>query len=475
MTQPRLSFGMVLRLLRIVSVLARHDLTFVGEIFGASPAFRAVLAVGRLRSHDRRQRGERLARALTTLGPGFIKLGQMLATRSDVIGSDVAQALAILQDRLAPFPTKKALQTIEHAFGVPWQQLFREFDTRPLAAASIAQVHRAVTTEGRIVAVKVLRPNVKRIFARDFALFRYFADRIDRKRPDLRRLHLPEVVATLERVVQNEMDLRMEAAAASEMKKNMRHDKRFFIPSIDWARTAQNVVTMDYIDGRRIDTVAETEPEKRAMLVRACAEGFFHQLFVDGFFHADLHPGNILLDGSGRIVLVDFGIVGRLETWDRAYLADIFLAFLRQDYQRVAEVHFRAGWVPQDQSKTAFTAAVHAVGEPIIDKPLESISAADVLAQLFSVAAEFEMDIQPQLVMMQKAMLMTEGISRSLYPQANMWALVRPLINRWQKDNRRIDRRIRSDGAPSRFGRRGLARTRFAYLKTDRGSQRTGD
>ena len=432
------------RLLRIVFVLARHDLGFLADVVPMSRLLKGFFVVGRLRVGRKKDTGKRLAQALTTLGPGFIKLGQMMATRSDVVGADVARELVVLQDNLPPFATKKALRIIEADLGAPWQSFYQSFDSKPVAAASIAQVHFAVTQDGKAVAVKVLRPDVADIFARDFALFRWLAALIDRHRPDLRRLRLPEVVKVLEQVVRTEMDLRMEAASASEMKKTMAGDSRFYIPSIDWQRTGRRVMTMERIDGVRVDhPSAESAALGRDKIVVACAEAFFRQLFIDGFFHADLHPGNVLIDKRGRIVLVDFGIMGRLDRVNRGYLADIFLAFLREDYQRVAAVHFKAGWVPSGQSREAFASAVRAVGEPIVGKALESISMADLLARLFAVASEFEMDIQPQLVMMQKAMLVTEGVSRMLYPQANMWSLVRPLIVQWQKEHQRFDRQLK--------------------------------
>ncbi|MBC6444486.1 MAG: 2-polyprenylphenol 6-hydroxylase [Alphaproteobacteria bacterium GM202ARS2] len=439
------SVSLFARLLRIVFVLVRHDLGFVADIVPMPRVLKGFFRVGRLRAGRKKETGKRLARALTTLGPGFIKLGQMMATRSDVVGTDVARELVVLQDKLPPFSTKQALRIIEADLGAPWQSFYEHVEAKPVAAASIAQVHFAVTRDGKEVAVKVLRPDVARIFARDFALFRWLAALIDRHRPDLHRLRLPEVVGVLENVVRTEMDLRMEAASASEMKKTMAADARFYIPSIDWQRTGKRVLTMERIDGVRVDhpSFAESATLGRDKIVVACAQAFFRQLFIDGFFHADLHPGNVLIDKRGRIVLVDFGIMGRLDRMNRAYLADIFLAFLREDYKRVADVHFKAGWVPSGQSREAFASAVRAVGEPIVGKALESISMADLLAQLFAVATEFEMGIQPQLVMMQKAMLVTEGVSRTLYPQANMWALVRPLIAEWQKEHQRFDRQLK--------------------------------
>jgi ubiquinone biosynthesis protein len=389
--------------------------------------------------------GQRLAAAFEALGPSFIKLGQLLATRADLLGEELSIDLASLQDRLPPFPGTEARALIEAEFGRPLDTLFAAFDETAIAAASIAQVHFARTKDGAEVAVKVLRPGIAEAFARDLDLFLWLAGLAERLQPALRRLKPVEVVQTLAEVVRFEMDLRLEAAAASELGENFAGDPDFRVPRVDWPHTGRTVLTLEWINGIRIDdrNAILAAGHRIEDLLRKAAAAFFNQVFRDGFFHADLHPGNMFVDADGAIVVVDFGIMGRLDRATRFYLADMLIGFLSGDYRRVAEVHFDAGYVPARRSIDAFTQACRSIGEPILGKPLQEISVARLLAQLFEITEQFEMETQPQLLLLQKTMVVVEGVGRRLDPQINIWALGRPLIEQWMLDNRGPEARLR--------------------------------
>lgn len=431
------------RMARIGATLARHDAL---AAFGLrQPALLRPLQGRRRLENAQRRPGERLAAALTELGPSFIKLGQALSIRADLVGEDVAADLSELQDKLPPFAAAEARATVERELGKPIGALFQSFDDLPVAAASIAQVHFAVTSEGRPVAVKILRPGVEARFARDIDLLAWIAAKADRHVPHLRRLRPVEVVRTLADSVRVEMDLRLEAAAASELAENFAGDPEFRVPAVDWARTARRVLTLERIEGLPVDerealVAAGHDPEA---IVAKAARAFFNQVFRDGFFHADLHPGNIFVAPDGALVAVDFGIMGRIDRRTRFFLADMLLGFLSGDYRTVAEVHFRAGYVPASQSVGAFTQACRAIAEPIFGRPLNEISLARLLAQLFEVTERFEMQAQPQLLLLQKSMLVCEGVGRRLVPEVNMWLLAKPLIEQWMAENRGVEGRAR--------------------------------
>jgi len=390
------------------------------------------------RRHASGRPGQRLAAACEELGPTFIKLGQALSVRSDLGGEDVATDLSSLQDKLPPFPSEKAKAIIEEELGHKIGELFDRFDSEPVAAASIAQVHFATTTDGRDVAVKVLRPDVESVFERDLELMYWVAALAERTRPELRRLRPVEVVRTFEETVRIEMDFRMEAAAAAELAENFLGHYDFRVPAVDWRRTGRRVLTTEWVDGIPIDEVdalAEAGLDLHDIIGKS-AGVFFYQVFRDGFFHADMHPGNMFIGRDGTLMPVDFGIMGRLDRKTRNYLADMLLAFLQRDYRRVADVHFEAGYVPAHKSRDAFTQACRSIGEPILGLPLEEISLARLLAQLFQVTEQFEMETQPQLLLLQKTMLVAEGVSRKLDPAVNMWVLAQPLIEEWMRENR---------------------------------------
>jgi ubiquinone biosynthesis protein len=420
------------RLLRLALSFARHDALFPLETMGIAPALIAWARLFRSR-RDKRRPGERLAAALQDMGPSFIKLGQALSTRADLLSEEVAADLARLQDHLPAFPGKLARATIEAELGKPIDALFTSFDDTPIAAASIAQVHFAVTTDGRDVAVKVLRPGIEAAFQRDLDLFYWMAELVERTQPRFRRLKPVESVRAFADVVRVEMDLRMEAAAAEELGENFRDDPGYRAPAIDWDRTAERVLTLERVHGTPIGDRASIiaaghDPD---VVMRKCAEAFFYQVFRDGFFHADMHGGNAFVDGEGHIVPVDFGIMGRVDEDTRGYLAELLVAFLRRDYRAVAEVQFRAGYVPADQSLEMFAQACRSIGEPIFGKPSHQISIARLLAQLLRVTEQFEMTVQPQLLLLQKTMLMAEGMGTRLNPTVNIWELARPLIEEW--------------------------------------------
>ena len=432
------------RLFAIARILARHDALFPLEDLGVAPGVARLARLLSRRSVPGRP-GERLAAALVEAGPSFIKLGQALSTRPDLLGEEIAEDLALLQDDLPPFPFAEAKTAIEEEFQVPVSELFARFEETPVAAASIAQVHFAETTDGRQVAVKVLRPGIEGRFRRDLDLFRWAARILERARPDLKRLKPQETVETIAQAVELEMDLRFEAAAAAELADNFEGDETFIVPEVDWARTGARVLTTARIDGTPIndrDAILAAGIEPRQVVENA-ARAFFNQVFRDGFFHADLHPGNLFVLPGGAIGIVDFGIMGRVDAKTRRTLGEMLLAFLTRDYRRAAEVHFEAGWVPRDRSVDAFTQACRSIAEPILDKPQHEISIGRLLGQLFAVTETFRMETQPQLLLLQKTMLTAEGVSRRLYPDTNMWVLARPLIETWMRDNLGPEARVR--------------------------------
>ena len=407
--------------------------------------------------HAEGRPGQRLARALEEAGPSFIKLGQALSTRSDILGEEMAADLSNLQDRLPPFAGTKARAAIAAEFGQPVETLFERFEDAAVAAASIAQVHFAVTPDGTEVAVKVLRPGIEEAFARDLDLFLWVAELLEAARPDLRRLRPVAAVRTLAESVEMEMDLRFEAAAATELAENFDGDDTFIVPEVDWPRTGRRVLTTARITGLPLDDRDDIiagghDPEE---VLGKAAASFFKQVFRDGFFHGDLHPGNLFVQADGSIGAVDFGIMGRLDAATRRHLGELLLAFLGRDYRRAAEVHFEAGWVPRHKSVDSFTQACRSIGEPILDRPQNEISMARLLAHLFQVTETFQMETQPQLLLLQKTMLVAEGTGRKLAPEANMWLLARPLIEEWMSETLTPETQVREtvDGVASALRR----------------------
>ncbi len=380
----------------------------------------------------------RLSAALTSLGPSYIKLGQFLATRDDIIGRELARDLSTLQDRLPPFSQGEARAAVEEALGAPIDQLYAEFGP-PVAAASIAQVHKARVREGdgtlKQVAVKVLRPGIEQRFQKDLDSYVFAARMIERFHAPSRRLRPIAVVDTLAKSVAIEMDLRMEAAAISEIAENSKNDEGFRVPTVDWTRSARRVLTLEWIDGIPIadrDKLAAAGHDVKALGARLM-QAFLRHAMRDGFFHADMHPGNLFIDEQGRIVAVDFGIMGRLGMKERRFLAEILYGFLNRDYTRVAEVHFDAGYVPRKHSVAQFAQALRAIGEPIMDRPASEISMAQLLGQLFQYTEVFDMQTRPELLLLQKTMVVVEGVGRSLDPELNMWIVSEPVVKEWME------------------------------------------
>lgn len=432
------------RLIGIARTLARYDALWP---FDMVPAARPFLRLVRLlwgRSLPGRP-GERLAEALTALGPSFIKLGQALSVRADLIGEQTALDLSRLQDRLPPFPYEDAKAAVESDLETPLEELFEHFEEEPVAAASIAQVHFAETPDGREVAVKILRPGIEERLERDVALFLWLARTAERLAPWLRRLRPVAVVETFAEWVRVELDLRLEGAAASELRDNHRDDEGFRVVEVDWRRTGRRVLTTERIRGLRIDDVSGLEArgfDVDALLERS-ARIFFLQVFRDGFFHADMHPGNMFVDEDGALAPVDFGIMGRVDRRTRLFLADMLTGFLTRDYEQVAQVHFDHGLVPPTKSRDAFKQAIRAIGEPVHGRPLNEISIGRLLTQLFKVTEDFDMETQPDLLLLQKTILVAEGVGRKLNPEVNMWVLAQPLIEDWMVANRGPEAQIR--------------------------------
>jgi ubiquinone biosynthesis protein len=403
------------------------------------PARLAVRMARLIERPDGASGAHRLSTALTTLGPSYVKLGQFLATRPDVVGPAIAHDLESLQDKMAPFPQADAEAAIAGAFDRKLSDLFVSFGP-PVAAASIAQVHRAeiATDRGpRAVAVKVLRPGVERRFQADLAAFRFVARNAEAFSPEARRLRLTEVVDTLARTVAIEMDFRLEAAALSEMAENTREDADFRVPAVDWNLTARNVLTLEWIDGTPLSDRAALLARgfDLAKLGRAVIQSFLRHALRDGFFHADMHPGNLFVDADGRLVAVDFGIMGRLGPKERRFLAEILLGFITRDYRRTAEIHFEAGYVPSHHAVEGFAQAIRAIGEPIHNRTAEDISMAKLLTLLFEVTGLFDMRTRPELLLLQKTMVVVEGVARSLDARLDMWTTAEPVVREWIERN----------------------------------------
>jgi ubiquinone biosynthesis protein len=409
----------LLRLARAGFVFAREGVFGIVDPVVTPVGARPLLRMARL--FERRTTGPaeaRLSAALTKLGPSYVKLGQFLATRPDVVGAALARDLESLQDRMPPFPQAEAEAAVAASFGKPVAAVFANFGP-PVAAASIAQVHRAsvASTAGtRAVAVKILRPGVERRFHADLAAFTFAAQHAENAAAEARRLRLVEVVDTLRRSVMVEMDFRLEAAALSEMGENTKADPEFRVPEVDWDRTSKDVLTLEWIDATPLSDRARLQAKgfDLRQLARALIQTFLRHALRDGFFHADMHPGNLFVDDEGRLIAVDFGIMGRLGIKERLFLAEILHGFITRDYHRTAEVHFEAGYVPLRHSIDDFAQAIRAIGEPIHNRTAEDISMARLLALLFEVTGLFDMRTRPELLLLQKTMVVVEGVARSI-------------------------------------------------------------
>jgi ubiquinone biosynthesis protein len=385
-------------------------------------------------------RGERLRLGLEALGPIFVKFGQVMSTRRDLIPADIAVELAKLQDRVPPFPEAQARAAVERAFGRPIESVFTSFDAAPVASASIAQVHFAVLKDGREVAVKVLRPGMLEAIEDDIALMRQLAVWIERVFVDGKRLKPREVVAEFDTYLHDELDLVREAANASQLRRNMQGLDLLLVPEMVWELCTQNVIVMERMDGVPISHVQRLR-DAGVDIPKLARDGvtiFFTQVFRDGFFHADMHPGNIQVsiapETFGRYVSLDFGIVGTLTQIDKDYLAQNFIAFFHRDYKRVAELHVESGWVPPMTRIDELEGAIRAVCEPQFDRPLKDISLGQVLLRLFQTSRRFNVEIQPQLVLLQKTLLNVEGLGRQLDPDLDLWSTAKPFLERWMQE-----------------------------------------
>ena len=432
----------ILRLAHINVVLVRHGLD---EIVLRTHLLRPIRFVLYLLPWNwvrgtQAPRAVRLRRALEDLGPIFVKFGQILSTRRDLLPEDIADEFASLQDRVPPFPGETAAGIVCDALGRPIEEVFGEFVREPLASASIAQVHAARLRDGREVVVKVVRPEIEKVIRRDVSLLHLVADLAQRYWPDARRLHPREVVAEYEKTILDELDLLREAASASQLRRNFEGSDLLHVPEIFWEYTRRRVMVMERVSGipiSNIEALADAGIDLRVLAERG-VEIFFTQLMRHNFFHADMHPGNIFVERAHpdrpSYIAVDFGIMGSLSEQDQRYLAENFLAFFNHDYRRVAELHVESKWVPSDTRIDEFEAAIRSVCEPIFDRPLKEISFGRVLVQLFQAARRFHMEVQPQLVLLQKTLLNIEGLGRQLYPDLDLWETAKPFLDRWMRD-----------------------------------------
>lgn len=434
----------VLRLLHINRVLVRHgldEIVLATHLFRPIGFLRHVLPWNWVRRQELRlSRGERIRLALEDLGPIFVKFGQMLSTRRDLMPDDIALELAKLQDRVPPFPSAQAQAIIEKAYGQPLKAVFAEFSAQPLASASIAQVHAARLLNGREVVVKVLRPAIERVIRRDVELLYIVASLAQRYWKEGRRLRPVEVVSEYEKTIFDELDLVREAANASQLRHNFQDSPILYVPEVFWSETRRNVLVMERIHGVPVGDIAQLQ--RRGVDMKKLSERgvviFFTQVFRDSFFHADMHPGNIFVNAEHpddpRYIAVDFGIIGTLSPTDQHYLAENFLAFFHRDYRRVAELHIESGWVPAETRVDEFESAIRTVSEPIFDRPLKDISFGGFLLTLFQTARRFNMEVQPQLVLLQKTLLNIEGLGRQLDPDLDLWKTAKPFLENWMRD-----------------------------------------
>lgn len=451
----------------IINTIRLFHLAITFILFGLH--YRFVVAVFYSRSvcdravRDRKLSllGEGVTSWLQFSGPAFIKFGQILSTRPDLTGEIISEKLALLQDSLPPFRSKYVVNSIESEFSVKLDEIFESFDHEPIAAASIAQVHKAKLKTGENVAVKVLRPNIAKRFKRDVKLFYFLAKLSKLVFAEANRLHFDEAVKTFEKVVLNELDLTFEAACADKIKKNCAKDRGVRIPKIYWEYTSEKVMVMEWIQGIRVDNKKALEAAGHNLheVAKKLSITFFNQAYRDGFFHADLHPGNIFVDENGDIALVDFGIIGFLEHRDRVFIAHMLYAFIQKDYDLVARLHFEVGYIPKDMDEAKFALACRSIGEPIIGLPVNKISIAKLLKKLLGISKEFEMELQTQLILLQKTMVTLEGVGYKIYPEVNMWKLSEPWIKKWAKENFGFKAKLKSVKADFK-----TMATKFPYL-----------
>ncbi len=424
------------RVIHITWVLLRNGLD---EFILAAHLFRPVRFFRFLSPFYWTQRGRRpgygvrIRRTLEELGPIWVKFGQILSTRRDLLPDEIAEELVKLQDQVPPFPGSEARRIVEQALGDDVRRIFARFDETPLASASIAQVHAATLHSGQEVIVKVVRPGIEKAIRRDVDLMFTLARLAVRYSKEARRLRLVEVVQEYEKTIFDELDLMREAANASQLRRNWLGSEMLYVPEVYWDYCRENVLVMERVYGTPVDQVEELRRQgiSMALLGERGVEIFFTQVFRDNFFHADMHPGNIFVAPDGRYISVDFGIMGTLTREDQRYLAENLLAFFHRDYRRVAELHVESGWVPPGTRVEEFEAAIRTVSEPIWEKPIAEISFGHFLLRLFQTARRFDMEVQPQLVLLQKTLLNIEGLGRMLYPELDLWSTAKPFMERW--------------------------------------------
>jgi len=443
------------RLMKVGMTLAQHGVKFAPKdtpvpiglrvIAWATAPYRIITAPFRAVQRGTTKQTP-IARALTDLGPSYIKLGQFLASRGDLVGEDLASQLSSLRDRLPPFSDAVARQTIKQSFNQPVGEIYDEFGPA-IAAASIAQVHKAriiENSQSSDVAVKILRPDIEKRFKSDLESFYFVARQIEKYHPPSKRLKPVAVVDTLADTVDREMDLRMEASAISEMRDNTKDDKGFRVPKIDWTRTSKRVLTIEWIDGIPLGDQKRLKAAGYDLeaLGRHVLSSFLRHAVRDGFFHADMHEGNLFIDKNGDLVAIDLGIMGRLGHNEKRFLAELLYGFIKRDYRRVAKVHFELGYVPSYQSVDTFAQALRAIGEPIMDKSAEDISMGHLLGQLFQYTDVFDMQTRPELILLQKTLVVVEGVARSLDPKLNLWNTAEPVVRDWIESQLGVEGRI---------------------------------
>ncbi len=438
-----ITVGQFIRLVGIQKVLIRHGLD---EIVLTTHLFRPIrflmyLMPWNWRRRDYAPKEERILHALEDLGPIFVKFGQLLSTRRDLLPEELADQLAKLQDSVPPFPVAEAKRIIEEAYDRPVEEVFLEFDEKPLASASIAQVHAAKLADGSEVVVKVVRPDIETTIRRDMGLVMIIAELAEKFSEHGKKMRPIGVVEEYRKVLLDELDLMREAANASQLKRNFEDSNRLYVPQIEWDLARKNVLVIERIHGIRIDETDALEEAgvSRKEIAEVGIDVFFTQVFRDRFFHADMHPGNLFVIPATdsepvKLALIDFGIMGSLSEEDQHYLANNFMAFLSRDYKRVAELHIESGWVPAGTRVDDFEFAIRSVCEPIFEKPMREISFGHLLLRLFQTAQRFEMKVLPQLLLLQKTLVNIEGVGRQLYPDLDIWETARPTMKRWMSE-----------------------------------------
>ena len=435
-----MAFGEILRLLTIQRIIIRYGLDEVAFAARIARPMHLILYLFPWNWFRKKRisRAVRLRRAFEDLGPIFIKLGQLLSTRRDFLPDDIVQEFAKLQDNVLPFPGEQARLIIEQAFHEKIGEIFDQFNEQPLASASIAQVHAATLKDGRKIIVKVVRPNIEKIIKRDLGLMFFIAEKIEYYSEEARRLGAVNVVFEFKKTLMGELDMMREAANASQLRRNFSDSNMLYVPEVIWDLTCKNVMVMERVTGIPVSNVEQLKNAGIDLkwLAEAGVEVFFTEVLRDCFFHADMHPGNIFVlkatdDNAAKIIFVDFGIMSSLNNFDQRYLAENFMAFLNRDYQRIARLHVESGWVPSTTRVDEFEAAIRTVCEPLFDRSLHSIQFSTLLLRLFQTARQFDMEIMPQLLLLQKTLVNIEGIGRQLYPELDIWETARPLFEHW--------------------------------------------